>query len=155
MKFSARGTIIFAMILLSFFGLLTILSSQSEAVTPYYLVLRQLIAFAVATALMFICGAVPFGFFKKNALIFSGISLLAVLILPLLGSRINGMCGWFRYGNFSLQPTEIAKAFFLLGLVVILKFFPREPGKMGAGILYTAFWVGAIVIQPDFGTAFI
>lgn len=155
MKFSARGTIIFAMILLSFFGLLTILSSQSEAVTPYYLVLRQLIAFAVATALMFICGAVPFSFFKKNALIFSGISLLAVLILPLLGSRINGMCGWFRYGNFSLQPTEIAKAFFLLGVVVILKFFPREPGKMGAGILYTAFWVGAIVIQPDFGTAFI
>ena len=41
MKISLRGTVIFAMVLLSFFGLLTILSSQSEASAPYYLVMRQ------------------------------------------------------------------------------------------------------------------
>ena len=155
MKISLRGIIIFSMILLSFFGLLTILSSQSEAESPYYLVLRQLLSFGAATLLMFLCSALPFSFFRKNALLFSGVSLLAVLILPLFGTRINGMCGWFRYGSFSLQPTEIAKAFFLLGLVMLLKHFNKESLRFGAGLVYTLLWIGAIVIQPDFGTSFI
>ncbi len=155
MKISLRGTIIFSMILLSFFGLLTILSSQSETQSPYYLFLRQLLSFGAAMVLMFLCSALPFSFFRKNAMIFSGASLLAVLILPLLGSRINGMCGWFRYGSFSLQPTEIAKAFFLLGLVVLLKHFNKESFRLGAGLTYTLLWIAAIVIQPDFGTSFI
>ena len=155
MKISLRGIIIFSMILLSFFGLLTIMSSQSEAESPYYLVLRQLLSFGAATLLMFLCSALPFSFFRKNAFILSGVSLLAVLILPLLGTRINGMCGWFRYGSFSLQPTEIAKAFFLLGLVVLLKRSNKESLRFGAGLGYTLVWIGAIVIQPDFGTSFI
>ncbi|MBQ9753291.1 MAG: FtsW/RodA/SpoVE family cell cycle protein [Lentisphaeria bacterium] len=155
MKISLRGIIIFSMILLSFFGLLTILSSQSETDSPYYLVMRQLISFGAALFLMFLCSALPFSFFRKKALLLSGISLLAVLILPLLGTRINGMCGWFRYGSFSLQPTEIAKAFFLLGLVVLLKRFNKESLCFGAGLSYTLLWIAAIVIQPDFGTSFI
>ena len=60
MKISLRGPIIFAMTLLSFFGLLTILSSQSESASPYYLAFRQLIALAIAAGLMFLCGALPF-----------------------------------------------------------------------------------------------
>ncbi len=155
MKISLRGIIIFSMILLSFFGLLTILSSQSETDSPYYLVMRQLISFGAALFLMFLCSALPFSFFRKKALLLSGISLLAVLILPLLGTRINGMCGWFRYGSFSLQPTEIAKAFFLLGLVVLLKRFNKESLCFSAGLSYTLLWIAAIVIQPDFGTSFI
>ncbi len=155
MKISLRGTVIFSMILLTFFGLLTILSSQSEAESPYYLVLRQLLSFGAAVGLMFLCGALPFAFFRRHALVLSGISFLAVLILPLLGTRINGMCGWFRYGSFSLQPTEIAKAFFLLGLTAILKHFDRDSLRFFAGFGYTMIWIGAIVIQPDFGTSFI
>ena len=155
MKFSLRGTVIFSMILLSFFGLLTIMSSQSEASAPYYLVIRQLFSFAAALGLMLLCGAIPFSFFRKHALLLAGISLTALLVLPLLGTRINGMCGWFRYGSFSLQPTEIAKGFFLLGAVYILKHFTREKMQFMLGLGYTLLWLGAILIQPDFGTAFI
>lgn len=155
MKISLRGTVIFSMILLSFFGLLTILSSQSEAHAPYYLFLRQLLSFGTAVGLMFLCSTIPFAFFRRNGLLLAGISFLAVLGLPFLGSRINGMCGWFRYGDFSLQPTEIAKAFFLLGLVVILKHSAKESYRFFAGLGYTLCWIGAIVIQPDFGTSFI
>lgn len=155
MKFSLRGTLVFSMILLSFFGLLTIMSSQSETSAPYYLVFRQLFAFVTALVLMLVCGSVPFSFFRKNALFLAGISLLAVLFLPLFGTRINGMCGWFRYGTFSLQPTEIAKGFFLLGAVFILKYFQKEHWQYLAGLGYTLLWLGAILIQPDFGTSFI
>lgn len=155
MKFSLRGTVIFSMSLLSFFGLLTILSSQSEAAAPYYLALRQLISFGLAAGLMFLCSTIPFAFYKKNALFLAALFLLAVLILPFFGTRINGMCGWFRYGNFSLQPTEIAKAFYLLGLVFLLHCFQKEYLRFGAGFLYSLLWVGAILIQPDFGTSFI
>ena len=155
MKFSLRGTIIFSMILLSFFGLLTIMSSQSEAASPYYLTIRQLISFGAAVGIMFACSAVPFAFFRKNALLLAVISLIAVFILPLLGTRINGMCGWFRYGSFSLQPTEIAKGFFLLGLAGILNMFKKESQKFLIGLAYTVLWLISILIQPDFGTAFI
>ncbi|MBR2374465.1 MAG: FtsW/RodA/SpoVE family cell cycle protein [Lentisphaeria bacterium] len=155
MKISLRGTVIFAMVLLSFFGLLTILSSQSEASAPYYLVMRQLISFAAAVLLMLLCSVLPFSFFRRNAMIFAGGFLLAVLILPFFGTRINGMCGWFRYGTFSLQPTEIAKAFFLLGLISVIKNFKKEWSSFTAALGYTVLWSGAILIQPDFGTAFI
>ena len=82
MKISLRGIIIFSMILLTFFGLLTILSSQSEAAAPYYLALRQLISFGLAAGLMFLCSTIPFAFYKKNALFLAALFLLAVLILP-------------------------------------------------------------------------
>ena len=155
MKFSLRGMIIFSMSLLSFFGLLTILSSQSEAASPYYLALRQLVSFGLAAGLMFLCSSISFSFFRKSAIPLAAIFLLAVLILPFFGTRINGMCGWFRYGEFSLQPTEIAKGFYLLGLVAILQYFQKEYLRFAAGLAYSLLWVGAILIQPDFGTAFI
>ena len=155
MKIPARTVIIFSMILLSFFGLLTIISSQSETAAPYYLVLRQLISFVAALGLMFLCSLLPFGFFRRNAALLAGISLLAVLILPFFGTRINGMCGWFRYGSLSLQPTEAAKPFFLLGLIAIVEHFRKENVRFGAGLVYTLLWGTAIIIQPDLGTAFI
>ena len=64
MKIPARTVIIFSMILLGFFGLLTIISSQSETAMPYFLVLRQLISFAAALGLMFLCSLLPFGFVR-------------------------------------------------------------------------------------------
>lgn len=155
MKISLRGTVIFSMILLSFFGLLTILSSQSEAASPYYLVTRQLFSFFAAAGIMLLCSVLPFDFFRKNAFLLAGGFLLAVLILPFFGTRINGMCGWFRYGSFSMQPTEIAKAFFLLGLICTLKYFKRQSLAFLGALGYTLLWTGAILIQPDLGTAFI
>lgn len=155
MKISLRGTIIFSMILLSFFGLLTIMSSQSEAASPYELLFKQLLAFVMALAAMLFCGALSFSFIRRLTPFLTAFSLLALLILPLVGTRINGMCGWFRYGNFSLQPTEISKGFFLLGLVFVLQYFKQEKFQFLLGLAYTLLWVGAILIQPDFGTAFI
>ena len=155
MKVSLQGTVIFSMVLLSFFGLLTILSSQSESSTPYYFFTRQLISFAAAVLMMFFCSFLPFAFFRKNALLLAGVFLLAVLVLPFFGTRINGMCGWFRYGTFSLQPTEISKAFFLLGLIAVIKHFKTGWRSFFAGLGYTLLWCGAILIQPDLGTTFI
>ena len=67
MKIPVRTVIIFSMILLGFFGLLTIISSQSETAMPYFLVLRQLISFAAALGLMFLCSLLPFSFFRRFA----------------------------------------------------------------------------------------
>ena len=38
---------------------------------------------------------------------------------------------------------------------MILKHFTKESFRLGAGLGYTLLWIGAIVIQPDFGTSFI
>ena len=155
MKIPARTVIIFSMILLGFFGLLTIISSQSETAMPYFLVLRQLISFAAALGLMFLCSLLPFSFFRRAAAPLAALSLLLLLILPFFGTRINGMCGWFRSGSFSLQPSEVAKPFFLLGLVVLIRHFEKEKYRFAAGLAYTLLWGAAIFIQPDFGTFFI
>jgi cell division protein FtsW len=155
MKISLRSTIIFSMILLSFFGLLTIMSSQSETASPYELLFKQLIAFVMALGAMLFCGSLPFSLLRRLTPFLSSVSLLALLILPLCGTRINGMCGWFRFGSISLQPSEISKGFFLLGLVFVLKHFTQERSRFFMGLAYTLLWVGAILMQPDFGTAFI
>ncbi len=153
MKSKYEPLLLLLTLLLGLFGVLTILSSQSEAERPFFLAARQGTWLVIGCALLAVVKRIPFSFFRKHALAIGLFFYLPLLLLPVFGTRINGMRGWFRFGKFSYQPTEPAKAFFLLTLLPVLcsKLSPAK--KFAAALGITALWLLSIGLQPDFGTA--
>ena len=78
------------------------------------------------------------------------------------GSEINGTTGWFRIGSSGFQPSEVGK----IGMIIVMAHLisKKTQGKDGGirkvkdivlilGLFIVPF--GLIVIQPDWGTAFV
>ena len=118
-------------------GLLTIVSSQSHASEPFLLAGKQLMFLILGLAVMWGAAKVPFRFYCRNAWILMLAAFGLLLLLPLFGVRVNGMCGWFRLGGFHFQPTEPAKGIYLLTLVIavtignIIGLIPLFPAGVG------------------------
>lgn len=138
--------------LLGVWGLLTIASSQSASPASS-LIARQFCALAAGMAVMFVAARIPFGFYRRQVWLLGLLFFLPLLILPLAGVRVNGMCGWFRIGAFSFQPTEPAKGIFLLCVVLMLTSLRSENLRFLGALAVAAIWLIPIFLQPDFGTS--
>lgn len=156
----------FIVALLTLFGLVMVLSASSISAihagrSGWTLFLRQA-TWAVLGALALFIGLrmpqrvlrnlLPFGIFATFAL------LLAVLI-PGLGSRVNGARAWFVLGPISMQPAEIAK---LVLVVYCADLFARRADRMHEvrATLWPALLVlGAagllVMVQPDLGSVLV
>ncbi len=144
--------IIFLMaFLLGGWGLLTIISSRTLASEPFLLVGKQLIFFIAGLLVMGVTSRVPFRFYRTNAWAFFLIAFILLLLLPLFGTRINGMQGWYRLGTLCFQPTELAKCIFLLTLAVLFSKLRTDSYRFWGGGILALIWVLPILIQPDFG----
>lgn len=85
------------------------------------------------------------------------IGLLALVVVPGIGYRINGASRWLRIGGLTIQPSEFAK----LALIVVLAFygdrFSRRMPTFWQGLVLPVLLVAPIValvfLEPDVGTA--
>ena len=154
-EFRAQLLAVGATFLLGLWGVLTIASSQSTSPEPLYLVGRQFSFLLVAMVVLLAAWRVPFGFYRKNWPVLAAFCLLLLGLLPFLGVRINGMLGWFRFGEFQLQPSELAKGIFLLAMAVVFTRFRDSRWRFGIAALTAAVWLAPILLQPDFGTGMI
>ena len=146
-----------AAFLLALFGVLTIISSQSAAPQPLYLAARQSCWAVVGFAVFWAASRVPFAWYRRHALPLAVAGIVLLLLLPLCGSRINGMRGWFRLGPFSVQPSEVVKAVYLLSIASIFS-DKRRCGEwriFGRAAATAAVWLLPLALQPDFGTSLI
>jgi len=82
----------------------------------------------------------------------SGIAALPLLLVWVTGASINGMRGWYDFGGFFFQPSELAKPLFLL-LLCRLANEARSTWScvIRLSVGYAVFAV-PLVLQPDFGT---
>jgi len=83
------------------------------------------------------------------------LSLVPLVWLPLLGTRINGAKSWIRlFGGFQIQPSELAKVSTVLLLAWILenddrpKISTRTVAALGGAVFLPAV---LILTQPDLG----
>ena len=135
-------------------GCLAIYNAQAFTSDPGGYVMRQLMWLAGGTVLFLTAAAVPFRFYRKAAFPFMLVCLAGLTAVLFAGTPVNGMRGWLSVGRFSFQPSELAKAGFMLYLCV--RCGPRR--EMGAGewlrlfplLLLTA---GLVMAEPDFGSA--
>ena len=126
--------------------------------SQFYFLSRQALWALVGLAAMAVGLSIDYRHYKRPVVIYSVLVvtlflLIAVLFLP----RVNETHRWFRYGSFSLQPSEPAK----LALIVFLAFFlerrAREIESFKLTFVRAAIVAGVVIglvgAEPDLGTA--
>ena len=82
--------------------------------------------------------------------------LIAVLI-PSMGSEINGSRRWIGFGPFSVQPSEFARVVMVIYLAAYLAKRRERLHDFTHGflppIMMTGFLISLILAEPDFGAA--
>ncbi len=83
--------------------------------------------------------------------------VLGAVIVPGIGTRVNGASRWLRFAGFNMQPSELAKFAMIL---VMAGFLSRFEGKslpffrgFVPAVAMTGVVLGLIVLEPDFGTS--
>lgn len=154
-KIPSEAAIIACSFLLSLFGILTIGSSQSAAVSSLHLVLRQSAFLVSGLCILFAAYRIKFSFWQKNAPWTAAVIWLLMLYLIFFGTPINRMTGWFKIGSFTLQPSEFGRIFYLLILTKLLSSNFDEKKRFVFTLIFTGVWLLPIAKQPDFGMVFV
>ena len=155
--------LLISVILISLFGTLMIYSSsyvwaEYKFNDPFKYLKSQGIFLILGYIIMYIVSKYPYQNYKKLSNIIFGIcfSMLALVLIPGIGTVRNGSRSWFGIGGFGVQPSEFTK----LGLIIFTsKYLSNNERnlkdiKKGVfpilGVLLLVF--GLIMLEPDFGT---
>ena len=121
-KVKKEGKILLiSVILISLFGTLMIYSSsyvwaEYKFNDPFKYLKSQGIFLILGYIIMYIVSKYPYQNYKKLSNIIFGIcfSMLALVLIPGIGTVRNGSRSWFGIGGFGVQPSEFTK----LGLII-------------------------------------
>ena len=161
-----RRAVILVTFLLVVYGLVMAYSaSAAEAYFQYdssfYFVKRQLLWVLLGVGAMWVLSRVDYAWWRRAAVplaVLVLVGLLAVLV-PGIGTTINGARRWIVVGGQGIQPSEIAK---LAAVVLVAALIIRRPreiesaagfarlaaiGILPAGLL--------IMLEPDLGTTLV
>jgi len=145
------------------FGLIMVYSSsavlaQKKYGSEYYFLIRQGIWALIGLGAMTVAIKMDYRNLKHPAVVYSllVISLLMLVSLFFL-QKLNGTHRWIRFGQASLQPSEIAK----IALICYMAYFVDRRGEefdtLVRGflpvVLAAAVIIGLIAAEPDLGTA--
>ncbi len=151
-------------VILCVIGLVMVFSASSISavlqykVSTYFFFKKQLIVMLLgfAAGFMFLIWFPTSKYhYLKSLMMIGMLGLLSGLIL--YGTFTNGSRSWYRFGFFSLQPSEFAKTVVVIYMACYFgkninctkRFFFLRP------IIACAVLVGLIFLQPDLGTAVI
>jgi cell division protein FtsW len=112
------------------------------------------VAVLAATA----AGCLPARFWFKAApwLFVANLILLGLVLVPGVGTEVNGAQRWLRFAGFSMQPSELAKItlpLFLARTAILARerirhfFFGTVPFVVPAVLT-----LGLVILEPDLGT---
>jgi cell division protein FtsW len=153
----AVTVLVFCVAALLSLGMVMLYSSSMTQVGAHYLIM-QLIWCAIGLVLCVGAASLDYRWLKKIAWPLLGIAivLLALVMVPHLGRRINGARRWFSLGPANLQPSEMAKLALIIALAWYGERFQRKMPTFKRGIfipgLIIAPVLGLIFIEPDRGS---
>src|SRR5262245_10282267 len=134
------------------------ITSRPSEVERVYLS-RHLVFVAVGVLSAVLAGHLPEWFWKKMApwLFWGTFALLVLVLVPGLGTRINGAQRWFRHGSLSVQPSELMKITLPLYVCflaerrrAVLQTWLRGTAGVAFPLLLV---VPVVMLEPDLGTA--
>ncbi|HUG06086.1 MAG TPA: putative lipid II flippase FtsW [Candidatus Limnocylindria bacterium] len=91
-------------------------------------------------------------------LLLIAIVLLAAVLVPGVGTSVNGAARWLRAGPVGLQPAEFAKLALIIYLAAWLgarRDRITSPGVMVGVLAVTGLLTGLVFLEPDLGTAIV
>jgi len=147
---------------LTFLGLVVLFSaSQSMYEDPTRLLQKQLIWLVIACFAGAVAFLVNLEALRDYAFILGGgaILLLLLVLIPGIGVEVNGARRWMEFGSMRLQVSEIGKLGLLFVFAHYLAAHRRDLDHVLKGYLVPCgilgIFCGLIIIEPDFGTAFL
>ena len=156
--------IIVAALLLGGFVILASASisiSDSAAGNPFFYIQRQLLAAAIGTVAGAVCLFIPMQVWQNLGplMLFAGMALLVVVLVPGVGYEVNGSTRWVRVGFMNLQVSEPARLCFLMYLAgyLVRRNKPLREEFMGflRPMLVLTLACVLLLKEPDFGAAIV
>ena len=146
-----------AILLLVCFGLIEVYSVALGQGSVNLLNFKKQILFAlIGFAMFFIFTFIDSNFLKSlNRYIYLA-ACLALIIVLLVGSTVNGTKGWFSFFGLGLQPVEFVKIILVLFLASFFSNLATRVKTLNNFIysaLSTLILVVLVMLQPDFGSA--
>lgn len=137
-------------------GLVTI---RSFGETPT-LFIQQVLWIGISLTLFFVVALFDSRFWKesRSAVWLYLLSTLLLVLVLLVGVKINGARSWFSFGAFTFQPVDFAK---ITLIIILAKYFSRrhvaisDPKHIIISGVYMLLPFGLVFMQPDFGSAII
>lgn len=141
---------------ISLIGLIAIYNSSAiEGFTDfgnkYHFVKNQLIWLVLGVTLFFVIQNTSLGLIKKATPIFFFISLFLMLLvlIPGVGSKLQGARRWLSLGPIGIQPSEVFK----LSIIMYLASWLESPKPLKTFLLLILSSLALVMLQPDLGTA--
>jgi cell division protein FtsW len=135
--------------------------SEAKFGDSAYFVKRQIVYLVPGLFLAWFFSRIEIKLLQKAVrplLILSALSLLAVLI-PSVGSQINGARRWLKIGMISIQPSEFAKLSLIIFMAYYLAKKKEKMKEFRKGVLpalvILAIFLKLILSEPDLGSAVI
>lgn len=119
----------------------------------YYFAKLQAVWALVGFTSLVIASLIPLSLIKKLTLPFFVLSilLLVVVLVPGVGSEVQGARRWISLGSFTLQPSEVVK----LGFILYLATWLEKKQHFWPFVILSGIILTLMMAQPDLGTAIV
>jgi cell division protein FtsW len=141
---------------ISLIGLIAIYNSSAiEGFTDfgnkYHFVRNQLTWLVLGISLFFIIQNISLSLIKKVTpiLFFTSLALMLLVLIPGVGSKLQGARRWLSLGPIGIQPSEIFK----LSIIMYLASWLETPKPLKAFLFLILSSLSLVMFQPDLGTA--
>jgi cell division protein FtsW len=152
-------------LLLVLFGLVMVFSAsavmaKSQFGSPYYFMIRQSIWAGVGLVAMVLLMRVDYRHYNNPRVVFPVVAGTMLLLLGVFATRdSHNTHRWFRFGQLSFQPSELATPALILFLAYFLQTRMHKMDDWRGTVLRAALppllFIGLILKEPDLGTAIV
>jgi cell division protein FtsW len=144
---------------------LVLVSSSSISVAErvygdqLYFFRRQFIAVGLGLVGACVIVRIPlYVWYRLNMyLMFLGVLLLALVLIPGIGKEVNGSMRWLKLGSYSLQSSELARIILIIYLAGYLVRHGEKLRRTFSGFIIpigvVTVFAGLLLLEPDYGTA--
>lgn len=148
----------FTVIFLSLFGVLivydaSVVEAYRDFSDKFHFARLQGFWVALGIVSMLIASFIPLKLIKKITpiILLSSIGFLVAVLIPGIGTQIQGARRWIKLGFFSVQPSELAK----LGFVLYLSSWLENKQRLVHFLFLIAIILSLVMLQPDLGTSIV
>jgi rod shape determining protein RodA len=120
---------------------------------------QQVVWFAIGLGLYLVAAMVDYRLICQWATLWYVLAVALLLMVLMVGVRVNGSKSWLGWGRFGIQPVEFAK----LALIVAVSYFlfhrsaeaRQQWGTVGGTLVLLAMPAALILMQPDLGSTLV
>ncbi|MFH1860858.1 MAG: putative lipid II flippase FtsW [bacterium] len=160
----ARFDIILFLITITLVGIGVLMIYSSSAIfvqkftqDAYFLFKKQLLWICISSIGMLIAWKTDYKLFRKykGIIIFVGLGLLVLTIIPGIGCKIGGATRWLKIGGLAFQPSELIKLCLIIWMADFIVKKKAHLKSMLKGFLPALMFLSFIILillkQPHFG----